>query len=241
MFKYIIIWIFVIASSYSFNISNLNDYARLKIAKNSKMLYISKSLLNLKYDYEKNNIQDDGENINKIKSDIRYSHLDNTIYFYSQLTEETALDLEKKLLALNSINIKQEKENPIHLHIQSFGGSLFHTLYLVDLIQKMETPVYTYVDGFAASAGTLLSVVGKKRFISKHSIMLIHQLSGGVQGKYFEMKDENDNLELLMNMILDIYIDTTKLDKNKLMELLHHDLWLNADACLKYGLVDEII
>ena len=71
--------------------------------------------------------------------------------------------------------------------------------------------------------------------------MLIHQLSGGVQGKYFEMKDENDNIELLMNMILDIYINTTKLDKNKLMELLHHDLWLNAETCLKYGLVDEII
>ena len=205
------------------------------------MLYISKSLLNLKYDYKKNNIQYDDENINKMKSDIRYSHLDNTIYFYSPLTEESALDLEKKLLALNTINIRQEKGNPIHLHIQSFGGSLFHTLYLVDLIQKLETPVYTYVDGFSASAGTLLSVVGKKRFISKHSIMLIHQLSGGVQGKYFEMKDENENLELLMNMILDIYINTTKLDKNKLIELLHHDLWLNAETCLKYGLVDEII
>ena len=241
MFKYIIFWIFVIASSYSFNISNLNDYTRLQIAKNSKMLYISKSLLNLKYDYGKNNIQDDDENVNKMKSDIRYSHLDNTIYFYSPLTEESALDLEKKLLALNTINIKQEKSTPIHLHIQSFGGSLFHTLYLVDLIQKLETPVYTYVDGFSASAGTLLSVVCKKRFISKHSIMLIHQLSGGVQGKYFEMKDENDNIELLMNMILDIYINTTKLDKNKLMELLHHDLWLNAETCLKYGLVDEII
>ena len=55
------------------------------------------------------------------------------------------------------------------------------------------------------------------------------------------MKDENENLELLMNMILDIYINTTKLDKNKLIELLHHDLWLNAETCLKYGLVDEII
>ena len=131
MFKYIIIWIFAIASSDSFNISNVNDYMRLQIAKKSKMLYISKSLLNLKYDYGKSNIQEDGENINKMKSDIRYSHLDNTIYFYSPLTEESALDLEKKLIALNRINVNQEKKNPIHLHIQSFGGSLFHKLYLV--------------------------------------------------------------------------------------------------------------
>lgn len=238
MFKYIIIWIFAIASSYSFNISNVNNYMRLQIAKNTKMLYVSKSLFDLKY---KDTIQHDEENIKTMKSDVRYSHLDNTIYFYSPLTEESALELEKKLIALNTINIKQDKRTPIHLHIQSFGGSLFHTLYLIDLIQKMETPVYTYVDGFSASAGTLLSVVGKKRFISKHSIMLIHQLSGGFQGKYFEMKDESENLELLMNMILDIYMNTTKLDKKHLIELLHRDLWLNAETCLKYGLVDEII
>ena len=95
MFKYIIIWIFAIASSNSFNISNVNDYMRLQIAKKSKILYTSTSLVNLKYDYKKNNIQQDGENINTMKSDIRYSHLDNTIYFYSPLTEESALDLEK--------------------------------------------------------------------------------------------------------------------------------------------------
>jgi ATP-dependent protease ClpP protease subunit len=37
-----------------------------------------------------------------------------------------------------------------------------------------------------------------------------------------------------------IYIKYTKIPKKQLNELLNHDLWLNTDTSLKYGLVDEL-
>ena len=43
-----------------------------------------------------------------------------------------------------------------------------------------------------------------------------------------------------MEKIKDIYIEHAEIPKKELSELLKHDLWLNADKCLKYGLVDEI-
>ena len=48
-----------------------------------------------------------------------------------------------------------------------------NTFYITDLIEKMETPVNTYVDGYAASAASLISVVGKKRYMTQNSLMLI--------------------------------------------------------------------
>lgn len=241
MFQYIIFLMFILTCTHSFNISNINDFSRLQIAKVSKMMYTSTAFLKTKYAYEETDSPDEDIQLKNIENDIRISHIENAIYFYSPLNEESAFDLEKKLIALNNYNIKEGNPGPIHLHIQSFGGSLFHTLYIIDLIQNLETPIYTYVDGFAASAGTLMSVVGKKRFMTKHSLMLVHQLSGGVQGKYSEIKDESENVEVLMNLILDIYLEKTKLDKKSLIDLLHHDLWLNSEKCLSYGFVDEVI
>ena len=75
----------------------------------------------------------------------------------------------------------------------------------------------------------------------KHSYMLIHQLSSGMWGKYQEMKDEMDNCDRLMEAIKRIYEEHTKVPKKEMDKILKHDLWWDAETCLKYGLVDEII
>ena len=71
--------------------------------------------------------------------------------------------------------------------------------------------------------------------------MLIHQLSSGMWGKYQEQKDAIENSDRLMKMIIDIYEEHTKIPKKEINKLLKHDLWWDAETCLKYGLVDEII
>jgi len=101
--------------------------------------------------------------------------------------------------------------------------------------------VETYVDGFSASAGTFLSVVGKRRFMSRNSYMLIHQLSSNFWGTYSNFDDEKKNLDLMMKTIKDIYKQYTKLPMKKLDEMLKHDLMWDAQTCLKYGMIDEII
>jgi ATP-dependent protease ClpP protease subunit len=115
-----------------------------------------------------------------------------------------------------------------------------HALYVVDIIDNMETSVHTYVDGFAASAATLLSVVGDKRFMSKHSLMLIHQLSTSSAGKYQDLQQNMENVDNMMNIIENIYLEKTKIPKKYLIEILKKDLWLDSQTCLKYGLVDYV-
>lgn len=170
----------------------------------------------------------------------------NELFFYGPMNQRSCFELKRLLSDLNikmltlhhQYNIEPP---PIHLHIQSQGGSLYHTLYLMDLIQNMETDVYTYVDGFAASAATLISVVGKKRFMTKRSLMLIHQLSGSDSGKFNELQDQMSNMSILMTMIVTTYLNHTKMNRQTLTQLLDKDLWLDSETCLKYGLVDEII
>lgn len=169
-----------------------------------------------------------------------------TVAFYGAVTEESCLQLTESLKGLN-VKAKQirtsypEFSPRIKLHIQSGGGSLMPTFYVCDVIKKMETPVDIYIDGFAASSASLMAVCGKKRYMTKHSCMLIHQLKSAASGKFNEMKDEMNNLNFFMSNVKDIYFENTNLDENTLQHLLESDLWLDADTCLKYGLVDEII
>lgn len=238
MFKFLINLLFL-TQLQCLNISNINEYTRngliYKASKFSSLLLLQNSLN--ENEIKKNNIELDNKDAH---------NLENALYFYSPVDEQSSLLLEQRLLALNKHNMNlfekyQIEKTPIHLHIQSFGGSLFHTLYLVDLIKNLETPVYTYIDGFAASAATLISTAGKKRFMTKNSLMLIHQLSSGGQGKYAELKDQGENLDMLMNFIVNHYLSNTKIKNNELMEILSRDIWLNSTNCLKYGLVDEIL
>ena len=77
--------------------------------------------------------------------------------------------------------------------------------------------------------------------MSKNSIMLIHQLSSGFEGKFNEIHDENENINNLMSFIVSYYLENTKLNIDELRGLLKRDLWLNSERCLSYGLVDKII
>ena len=171
---------------------------------------------------------------------------DNRLYFYSEVTRSKNLTLNKSIVELANYyaaigtNLSTEPAN-LYLHINSYGGSVFAGLSSVDYIINSKVPVTTVIDGCAASAATLMSVVGHRRLMHRHSYMLIHQLSSGMWGKYEELKDDMENSENLMNVIKEIYIKHTNIPKRELDKILKHDLWWDAKTCLKYGLIDEII
>ena len=171
---------------------------------------------------------------------------ENKIYYYAGVSRDSAAELNKKIGELESKSLtlgnNLDIDPPIlRLMINSGGGSITAGISSMDTILRCKVPVHTYVDGFAASAATFLSVVGKKRYMSRNSYMLIHQLSSNFWGKYSEFEDEKQNLDLMMKTIKDVYKKYTKLPMKKLDEILKHDLMWDANTCLKYGLVDEIV
>lgn len=173
--------------------------------------------------------------------------VNNRIYFYADIDRDTSLRLNKELKQKESdilhdtlINDRKESVN-IFLHINSYGGSVFHGFSILDNLVTCKVPIITIVDGCAASSATLFSVAGKRRYIHKHSFMLIHQISSIMWGKYAECQDEMKNQDILMKTIKDIYKEYTSLPMKKLDEIMSHDLWFDATQCLNYKLVDEIL
>ena len=193
----------------------------------------------------------EGEEVTKIisieKQTTEASPQGNRIYFYSEVTRDSILTLNRQIDELSKqmkiIQFTYNLPEPPHIeiHMCSEGGDIFAAMSTVDKIIDNPVPVDTYCEGIVASAGTLLSSVGHTRYITKSSCMLVHQVSSGLWGNYMQFKDEIKNLELIMNLIKGVYMKRTKFDNTELEELLSHDLYLGSDKCLEYGLVDKIL
>ena len=171
---------------------------------------------------------------------------ENKIYYYAGVNRESAVELNKKVGELESKSLTMSntldiETPPIKVLINSGGGSITAGISSMDTILRCKVPVETYVDGFCASAGTFLSVVGDSRYMSRNSYMLIHQLSTSFWGKYSEFEDEKQNLDLMMTTIKNVYKKYTTVPMKKIDEILKHDLMWDAKTCLEYGLIDEII
>ena len=171
---------------------------------------------------------------------------DSKIYYYSGVTRESAAELNKKIgeiesKSLNLSNTLDIEAPPIRLLINSGGGSITAGISCMDTILRSKVPVHTYVDGFAASAATFISVVGDKRFMSRNSYMLIHQLSSSFWGTYANFEDEKKNLDLMMKTIKKVYKEHTNVPMKDLNDILKRDLMWDAEQCLDYGLIDEVV
>jgi ATP-dependent Clp protease protease subunit len=81
-----------------------------------------------------------------------------------------------------------ESENPdkdISLYINSPGGSVSAGMAIFDTMQFIKPDVSTLCTGMAASMGAFLLAAGAKgkRFSLPNSRIMIHQPSGGSQGR----------------------------------------------------------
>lgn len=140
----------------------------------------------------------------------------------------------------NIVKITVEPQ-PIKLYITSPGGLVYQVFSAIDTIQSLKIQVHTYCQGIVASAGTLLSLAGKKRYITENSYMLIHEIRAGTWGKFTHMCESIENSKQLMDHIREYYVKKTKLTIEELDEQLKKDITWNAKMCLEKGLVDEII
>lgn len=139
------------------------------------------------------------------------------------------------------LELFEPKIKPIKLTIHSQGGCVFSALFAVDQIKMLKIPVHTIISGYGASAATILSLAGNKRFITKNSHMLIHEVRSGCWGKRSFIIDNHINVENISEMLIDYYASNTKMTREELPKLLEKDRNWNASECLARGLVDEIL
>lgn len=192
---------------------------------------------------------------------VNLRHVDNTIYFSDRITYESAHELnillkvfEKDILddvekveavarkeKTKFVSVKVEPK-PIILVLTTHGGLVHAAFSVVDTILSLRVPVHTVVSGYVASAGTLISLAGKRRLILPNAFMMIHEVRSGFWGRYSDHVVEHTNITKLMDHIIKYYTEqfVKPITREKLLDMLKHDNDLSAAECLELGLVDAV-
>ena len=130
---------------------------------------------------------------------------------------------------------------PILLHINSNEQiKIIDVLPLMDTILLSGIPIFTMINGVCKDAILLPFLVGKKRYMYEHSHVYItktfYEQSSGVT-----IEDKMVNLNAFRNRITNIFKKYTKLPDEIYKILFKREIFFNAEECLKYGIIDEII
>lgn len=132
--------------------------------------------------------------------------------------------------------------SPIHLYINTEGGSAPEALFLSSYIQSSKVPIYTYGMGEVSSGGTILLLSGHKRFCYKYTTIMFHLASGDLEratSKHLEHRLKS--LKIMDSYVIDLMKRKTKISEEELERNLDHDWYLTPEECLKYGFIDSII
>ncbi len=154
-----------------------------------------------------------------------------------QYSDNSARNLSYELQNLGS------KYERINLHVHSGGGDVFEGLAIFNAIRNSKVPVYTYVDGMAASMASVVILAGEKVFMSKNSFLMIHQpyFSGG-GGNAKELKQKAELLEKVIETLSNHYIERNPDLASKIKEWMSEgDHWITALEAKELGLIDEIV
>ena len=179
-------------------------------------------------------------------SNTEINVIGSSIYFYCDVSETTITklitELRKLEISLRKKAIELDGYKPkIKLYIRSNGGEVYAGFSAMDHINAMKVPVHTIADGFCASAATFILLAGKKRYATPNSHILIHQISsGGFWGKYDDLKDDLKHCNSLMDQLKTLYSTKCEIPEKKLGKLMKRDIYLSAEKCLEYKVIQKI-
>ena len=165
--------------------------------------------------------------------------MDRIIFLGMGIEENIANIITAQLLFLESVDSK----NDILLYINSSGGSVYAGLGIYDTMQYVSPNVATICTGMAASMAAISLAGGtkNKRSALKHSRIMIHQPSGGMQGQSTDMEITLKQMQELRKDLYNILANHTGKSFHEIQKDSDRDKWMRADEAKKYGIIDEIL
>ena len=165
--------------------------------------------------------------------------LENRIVFLQgEIHTGNANEIVMKLLYLQSEN----KKKNINFYLNSPGGDVIATLAIYDTMQILSCPISTFCVGQAASGAAVLLAGGTKgkRYVLPHARVMIHQPFGGVSGQVSDIEIQADEILRNRHILNEILAQHTGKSVEQIAKDSDRDFFLDADAAVQYGLVDEI-
>ncbi len=170
-----------------------------------------------------------------------YSRLlkDRIIFLGTAINDEVANAIVAQMLFLQSDDAK----SPVHLYINSPGGSVTAGMAIYDTMQFISCDVATYCVGQAASMAAVLLAAGSagKRSALPNSRILIHQPLAGMEGTAEDIMIHAKEFLKIKERLNRILLKHTGRPLEQIEKDTDRDRFMSAEEALEYGLIDRVI
>lgn len=161
-------------------------------------------------------------------------------WFTGEKSPNTAENIKNALREITS-----EK---IIVNINSPGGDLNDGLVIADMLQSKRAEVVTNIQGFSASAATVIGQAGAdgKRRMSKNAFYLMHRVMFGVMG-YINQNTTAEmaqDMEVIDDRLISFFAERAEISTDQIADLMDdgggYGRWISAEDALEFGFIDEI-
>ena len=137
----------------------------------------------------------------------------------------------------------EDSSEPIHMYISSPGGSVMAGLAILDTMQLITAPVYTYAMGMVASMAAVLFTCGEKghRYMLPNAEIMIHQPLGGTSGQASDIEIQAKHIMNLKKRLYKILAKATGKHVKTIEKESDRDNYFEAEQAIAFGLADTIL
>ena len=159
---------------------------------------------------------------------------DRIIFIDDDVTDDLANGVISQLMYLDSLN-----NNEITIYINSYGGSVYDGLGIIDAMRRMKSPIKTICIGKAMSMAALILMCGDNRQATELSTIMLHESSSGFYGRFSDTKVTFEESARIQKVIVDIVREHSEIPNPEIA--LEKDMFLTAEQSKEFKIIDEIL
>ena len=129
----------------------------------------------------------------------------------------------------------------ITVWINSPGGDVFAAAQIYTMLREYPGRVTVKIDGFAASAASVIAMAGAEVLMSPVSYMVIHNPATIAIGDSAEMLRAKAMLDEIKEGIINAYAIKTKLSRDRISRLMDEESCFNARSAVELGFADGVL
>jgi len=167
------------------------------------------------------------------------------IPFHGTFSEEAGAKFREQLEAAEDAALKIGQKI-IPITIDSYGGSVYALLGMIDAIEQCSIPVATIVESKAMSCGAILFSCGAAghRYIGPNATVMIHTVASGDFGKVDELKSSTAESDRLNEKVFGLLAKNCGHKDNYFIDQLKErkmaDWFLTPQDCITHKLATKI-
>jgi ATP-dependent Clp protease protease subunit len=182
-----------------------------------------------------------------MSADKRPEHHKRDLLLSDRISQGTVKDIIKDIFEINFDDDEKEEiykdweRKPIQLFINSYGGSVYDGLALIDVIKRSKTPVHTVCIGSCMSMALWVWLSGAKRFVGESATLMFHDVSLFAYDKTEGIKQELNEMIRLQEMLASEIVEKSMIKEETLRDYISRkaEWYIPATEAITLKLADK--